>query len=383
MRRRPPHHHHRRHPPFRGGPYYWRGKYKRGWHDRRRFLFFRFAAIFGMVPIFVLGGMAVMAYLLTRAFGGDGQSAVLVWIAGCSLSLALPLMGIWLATHGFRDIARPLGDIMEAADAIAEGDFSVQVAEDSPGGFGRLGQSFNRMTGELARIDEQRRNLTADVAHELRTPLHIIQGNLEGILDGVYEATPEHIHATLAETRQLARLIDDLRTLSQAESGQLPLKREPISVAELLADVKTSFGGQAEAAGINLQVTVADAIISADVGRFHQMLGNLILNALRHTPEGGKITVRAEQQNEHLHLIVQDTGEGIPPEDLPHIFDRFWRGDRARVHADGVGGGLGLAITRQLVQLHDGRIRVESALGQGTIFQIDLPIIQNEKPRPQ
>ena len=333
-----------------------------------------------MMPLFVLGGMAVMALLLTRAFGGDGQIAVLVWIGGCSLSLALPVTGFWLATHGFRDIARPLGDIMEAADAVAEGDFSVRVSESSPGGFGQLGRSFNHMTSELARIDEQRRNLTADVAHELRTPLHIIQGNLEGVLDGVYEATPEHVNATLAETRQLARLIDDLRTLSQAESGQLPLKRELIRVDELLADIQTSFSGQAAAANIDLQVSSSETQISADVGRFHQMLGNLIVNALRHTPAEGKIIVRAEPSGEALRLTVQDTGDGIPAEDLPHIFDRFWRGDRARVHADGVGGGLGLAITRQLVQLHDGEIRVESSPGGGTTFTIDLPRAESEYP---
>ena len=367
----------------------WKRRYgygpPRGWHHRQRFLFFRFAAIFGMIPLFVLGGMAALALLLTRAFGGDGQTAALVWIGGCSLSLAMPIAGFWLATRGFRDIARPLGDIMEAADAVAEGDFSVRVVEDSPGGFGRLGRSFNRMTTELARIDEQRRNLTADVAHELRTPLHIIQGNLEGVLDGVYEATPEHINATLAETRQLARLIDDLRTLSQAESGQLPLKREPVAVAELLADIQTSFSGQAEAAGIDLSV-ISDAAlngaqISADVGRFQQMLGNLIVNALRHTPEGGAIILRADSDGDGLRLTVQDTGEGIAAEDLPHIFDRFWRGDRARGHGDGVGGGLGLAITRQLVQLHEGSIRVESTPGQGTTFEIALPLIESEKPR--
>jgi len=127
-----------------------------------------------MMPIFVLGGMAVFAFLLTRSFGGNDQTAVLVWIGGCGLSVLLPVTGFWLASRGFRDIARPLGDIMEAADSVAAGDFSVQVSEDSPGGFGHLAQSFNRMTGELARIDEQRRNLTADVAHELRTSLHVI-----------------------------------------------------------------------------------------------------------------------------------------------------------------------------------------------------------------
>jgi len=169
--------------------------------------------------------------------------------------------------------------------------------------------------------------------------------------------------------------------LSQAESGLLSLKREPIGVAELLADVQTSFSTQAEAAQIALEVTPVDAVISADVGRFHQMLGNLIFNALRHTPANGSIAVRAEVHEDYLRLTVQDTGEGIPAVDLPHIFDRFWRGDRARVHADGVGGGLGLAITRQLVQLHDLTIAVESEPGSGTTFTIDLPFAEEQKPR--
>jgi two-component system OmpR family sensor kinase/two-component system sensor histidine kinase BaeS len=168
--------------------------------------------------------------------------------------LALPLLAVGLAVRAFRGIARPLADVMAATDAVAEGDLSVRVPVHGRGEFDRLAESFNRMIEELERADQQRRNLTADVAHELRTPLHIIQGNLEGILDDVYEPTEEHIGATLDETRLLARLVDDLRTLSLAESGQLPLVWEPVDVIELLADVGTSFSGQAEAAGIDLRV---------------------------------------------------------------------------------------------------------------------------------
>jgi signal transduction histidine kinase len=393
-RKRPPwaHDHH---PPW--GPWdhdHEFPKWPPAWRRKRGLLFFRFVGVFGFMVLLVLGGMAALAFLFTRLFGGDGQTALLVWIGGCGLSLALPLLAAALAVGAFRGIAAPLADVMAAADAVAQGDLSVRVPlSHGPGEFGRLAESFNRMIEELERADQQRRNLTADVAHELRTPLHIIQGNLEGILDDVYQPTEEHISATLDETRLLARLVDDLRTLSLAEAGQLPLVWEPVDVAELLADVGTSFSGQAEAAGIDLRIEPALPVpstvegsfpngadgapsamtITADVGRLDQVLGNLMANALRYTPAGGTITLCAEPVDGGVRITVSDTGEGIPAEDLPYLFDRFWRGDRSRSHAGGAGSGLGLAIARQLVQAHGGRIGVESQPGQGTTFTIELP----------
>jgi signal transduction histidine kinase len=369
------------HSPWRG----WDHRKQRfiGWHtgvrQRRGLVFLRFAGAFGCMSFLLLGGMAALAFLVTRLFGGRGHMALLVWVVGIGLALAMPTLAAKVAMEAFRRIATPIADLMSAADAVAEGDLSVRVKEPShgPEPFGRLVRSFNHMIEELQRADQRRRNLTADVAHELRTPLHIIQGNLEGILDDVYEPTEEHISATLEETSALARLVDDLRTLSLAEAGQLPLVWETVEVSDLLADVCTSFSGQAEVAGVDLTCTMDDSMpvaIMADVGRLDQVLGNLVSNALRYTPAGGHIALRAKTADGGVCITVSDTGAGILSEDLPYVFDRFWKGDRSRTRAGGGGSGLGLAIARQLVQAHGGRIAVESTVGQGTTFTIDLPL---------
>jgi two-component system sensor histidine kinase BaeS len=372
------------------------GQHGEGWNPHRKKFLVRFISFFVLMLLLVIGGMAMLALLVTRLVGGgaadDFPTVVLVWIVGCGLALGLPLLAIALAARAFRSYAIPLADIMDAAESVAQGDFTARVQERGSPEFRRLAHSFNRMTEELGRTDQQRRNLTADVAHELRTPLHIIQGNLEGILDGVYEPTPEHIEATLQETRALARLVDDLRTLSLAESGALPLQREPVDVQELLEDVATSFAPQAEAAGIDLRVQCingnemngnekvgapAPITIEGDVGRLDQALSNLAANAIRHTPAGGQIVLAAHAENGRVLVTVADTGEGIPEQDLPFIFDRFWKRDPARSHSSGAkahpGSGLGLAITAYLVKAHDGDIRVASEVGKGTTFTIDLP----------
>lgn len=267
----------------------------------------------------------------------------------------------------------PLGNLMDAADAVGDGDLTVRVPEMGSPDFRRLAHSFNRMVAELERADEQRRNLTADVAHELRTPLHIIQGNLEGVLDGVYEPTPDHLNATLDETRALARLVEDLRLLSLAEAGQLTLVKEPVDLTEFLTDVQTSFSGTAEALGVDLRVETETGLrVVADPGRLDQVIGNLVANALRHTPRTGRITLAASSTPRGARITVADTGEGIPAEDLPFVFDRFWKGDRARTRAEGAGSGLGLAIARQLVQAHGGQIEVESQPGAGTRFTVGI-----------
>ncbi len=373
-------------PPWHQGEYqdwnHWRWR-KHGpsdWEKPSCLLFLRFLLIFGLVVLLVLGGMAILALLFTRAAGGADEIAPFVWIASCGLALALPILAITIASRAFRSIATPLADVMAAADAVAGGDLTVRVDEiNRDNQFARLARSFNHMTAELERSDRLRRNLTADVAHELRTPLHIIQGNLEGVLDGVYEPSEGHIEATLDETRMLARLVDDLHTLSQAEAGQLSLRMEAVDVTELLADVETSFSGQAQTLGIDLTVRCegdpVELAISGDVDRLDQVLSNLVVNALRHTPRGGQVRLLARRVENDIQITVADNGEGIAAEDLPYIFDRFWRGDRSRTHITGAGAGLGLAIARQLVEAHAGAIDATSSPGEGTSFTISLPAI--------
>jgi signal transduction histidine kinase len=343
-------------------------------------MFFRFAGIFGLFALTCVAAVVIPFFLPPSTLfvsDMDGMMrgrmlGVSLRLIGCWFSLLLPLIGFAIAAWGFRNIARPLSDMVDASEAVAKGDLSVRIEENAPGGFGHLASTFNRMLGELERIDTQRKNLTADIAHELRTPLHIIQGNLEAILDGVHQPTTEHISATLEETRLLARLVEDLRLLSLAESGQLVLKKQSISIADLLADAATAFGPQAESQGVILSTDnpAGDLMIQADPDRLAQVLNNLVSNALRHTSSGGSIRLRAEKSDGGVILSVSDTGTGIAPEHLPYVFDRFWKADPARGH--GSGSGLGLAIARHLVTLHGGTISAESGVGKGTVFTIRL-----------
>jgi two-component system OmpR family sensor kinase/two-component system sensor histidine kinase BaeS len=343
-------------------------------------MFFRFALIFFVIVVLVGGSSALASHVWTNVSGEHQPFTFFILLRFCGAAIALPILALAIGSRVFRSYAVPLADIMDAAEEVATGNLQVRVEERGSREFQQLAGSFNRMTEELARTDQQRRNLTADVAHELRTPLHIIQGNLEGILDGVYAPTPEHIEATLQETRTLARLVDDLRTLSLAESGQLPLHPEMVDVHDLLADVATSFSPQAESAGVHLCVEADEGIpltIYGDPGRLDQVLSNLVSNALRHTPANGSIALDAaslhDGAGDHVQLMVRDTGEGIAAADLPFIFDRFWRGDRARTHKEGAGSGLGLAITAQLVKAHGGTITVASTPGRSTTFTVTLP----------
>ncbi|NIO70702.1 MAG: HAMP domain-containing protein [Anaerolineae bacterium] len=314
-------------------------------------------------------------------------------LAGALAGALSILLGLGLS----RGLTAPLARLTAAARRIAGGDLSQRVPETGSAEIATLGQAFNQMAADLEKAEELRRNLVADVAHELRTPLSVLQGNLRAILDGVYPLEQAEIAALYDETRLLSRLVDDLHELAQAEAGQLHLDLHPTDVVEIVQTTVANLAVAAEAKGVRLTTDLADGLppVLVDPDRLAQIMRNLLSNALRHTPEGGQITVsatyneRCEFNEAAVRIVVADTGEGIPPEDLPHIFDRFWRADRSRaretagpstsrrgelVEPSGRGSGLGLAIARHLVQAHGGEMGVESEVGRGSRFWFTLPV---------
>lgn len=344
----------------------------REWRQGARFfpiVFFVFVVI-----LLFIGGIAASFYLIFTEYSGVRN----LWFLVCCVPFVVIMVAVTVLFSLYRRYGRPLGQMFSAIDSVAEGDLSVRVPEDSAPQFRELIKRFNKMVVELERSDKQRRDLTADIAHELRTPLHIIQGNLEGILDGVYDATADHINDALDETKLLAHLVDDLQTLSLAEAGQLPLHKTLFLLSDLIDDITAGFFAQAAALGIELSTKIAnkDQQINADFLRLNQVLSNLVTNALRYTAGGGKISIETETgagQPPTVRIRVMDTGVGIPSEDLPFIFDRFWRGEKSRTRDGRSTSGLGLAISKQLIVAHGGTIEAQSEVGKGTSFVIELP----------
>jgi signal transduction histidine kinase len=334
--------------------------------------FIRFAIAF-LISVFIfVGGGAALLYLIFSKYTGLQN----IWLLVCGAPFILVVVALFTVIRLYTRFGQPLEELFNAINEIEGGNLSVRVRENKSDMFSDLFKRFNKMAGELERAAQQRRNLTADIAHDLRTPLHIIQGNLEGIVDGVYEPTPEHINNTLDETRLLSRLVNDLQTLSLAETGQLPLHPTRFLLADLIKDLTSSFAAQATSQHIQLTSHIADSnqYLIADYDRLNQVLSNLVSNALRHTPEGGKISIETaagSTPERSVRIIVEDSGAGIAPEDLPFIFDRFWRGDRSRTER--AHSGLGLAITKQLIHAHHGIIEAQSVIGRGSTFIIELP----------
>lgn len=310
---------------------------------------------FGVVFLTTFGGAACLGTLwLLGVLQSRSPLApylpVLVVVAGLFLLMVI--------LRGLRVFALPLRDLIEAAGQVEAGDLSGHVPVHGPRELRALARAFNAMLERLRANESERRRLLADVTHELRTPVAVIQGNLEAMVDGVYSADEAHLTPILEEARVLSRLIDDLRTLTLAESGALELHREATDLAVLVGEVVAAFRTQAEASGVTLQAEATQDIPLVDIDplRIREVLTNLTANALRHTPRGGMVLIAAglESTGEDVAISVVDTGRGIPAEDLPHVFDRFYKS------ADSTGSGLGLSIARNLVVAHGGEITAES-----------------------
>ncbi len=326
----------------------------------------------------VVEGQLVGLLLLSLSENEDHSSLTIAIFALLAVGGFLFVVG--LARH----ISQPWVDLTVATQAVAGGDLSVRVPVRHRGEIRELEIAFNTMTEKLARADELRRNMTADIAHELRTPLSVVRGKVEGVLDGVYPASTEHLAPVLDEVKLLTHLVEDLHLLSLAEAGQLPLEKHATDIAALLRDAQVNFVPQADDRGVTLMLDFPEQDpdsfaleVMTDGRRIAQVLGNLLTNALRHTPPGGRVTLSLSVSGEMARVSVADSGAGIPAEDLPHIFERFWRGEKSRSRAAG-GAGLGLAIAKYLVEAHGGEIGVisPSMMNQqkGTTFYFTLPL---------
>jgi signal transduction histidine kinase len=293
-----------------------------------------------------------------------------LWIAG----IAGVVIAIVLGAVFTRQIVAPLGKVAAAAGRVAQGDFKQKVDIGGAGELDQLGKAFNSMAATLERDLQVRRNMVADIAHELRTPLTVLQGNVEAMQDGLLPPDKAHLASLHQETLLLARLVDDLRTLSLAEAGQLEFRPKSVNLKALSAQVVDSFAALLNAKHITADIAGSDNLpeVRVDPERTAQVLRNLIGNAVHYTPEGGKIKVRLTDETGGITVAVVDTGIGISAEDLSRVFDRFYRVDRSRSRSSG-GSGLGLAIVKQLIEAQQGRVWAESTPGKGSTFSFHFP----------
>ena len=325
------------------------------WRHRRTRFVRRIAVLFAaMLFLSVIGASTLVLRLMGRTNVSLSPVAIAVGLLIIVLAVLLPAI---------RRVGLPLGNLVEAANRVADGDFSTRLPEYGPPSIRSVGRAFNSMTARLESQERQRRNLMAEVAHELRTPLSVVQGRLEGLLDGVYPKDDAQISEVLDETRILSRLVDDLKTLANAESGMLSLKKESTDIGTLIQDIVDSF----DSAGIHFESPQNLPPVNIDPLRIREVLSNLLSNALRYSA-GRSVTISAAVDNDQLSISVADHGTGIAPEELPKIFDRFYRGPTSR------GSGLGLTIARNFVEAHGGKIWAESQPGHGTVITFAVPL---------
>lgn len=306
----------------------------------------------------------------TTDLATSSPSLSLLLILSGLLAVGVAMILTFFVSHRILSRVESLSRVSRLA---AHRDFSGRAEVTSRDEVGELARTFNSMVEELSRTEELRRNLVADVAHELRTPVTNIRGYVEGISDGVIKPDNTTLDSIHSETLLLARLIEDLQDLALAESGQMQLRFQPCNLANLVRSASSSMQPSALAKQVGLTVTESSEIfIDADPQRISQVLRNLLVNALMHTPAEGQIQIKANQQNGNAMVSIKDTGSGIPLDDLGHIFDRFYRVDKSRSRSTG-GVGLGLTITKRLVEAHQGTIEAFSSEGQGTEVVVTLP----------
>jgi signal transduction histidine kinase len=316
-----------------------------------------------------MGGMMGQPVTLARQNYLKGIAGFL-WIGGAA-GVVLSLVLGWIFS---RQIVRPLDGIAEAAHKVAEGNLEQKIGSKGYSEVQDLGSSFNNMAATLRQDRDLRRNMIADIAHELRTPISVLHGNIEGIIDGVLPNNRETLEILHGETLELARLVEDLRTLSLAETGKLKFDLQPVDLGKLSARVADSFKTVASTRGITIEVTVPSGnhVVNVDADRTAQVLRNLIDNSLKYSPAGGVVQVGVGADKDNITVSVSDHGQGISAENLPLVFERFYRVDPSRSRSTG-GSGLGLAIAKQLIEAQGGRIRAESKAGEGSTFSFSLP----------
>ncbi len=326
------------------------------------------------LPIVVHGqpvGEAVVRFTRTGLGAGDEALQTALWraIAGAAGLAALLALLTGLAVA--RRITRPVERLIDVTRAMGQGDRAVRVGPISaPGEIGELATAFDLMANTLDRQEQLRRDLVADVAHELRTPIAVLQAGHEALLDGVAEPAPEQLASLRDEVLRLARMVGDLQTLAAAEAAALQLTLSRQDLAEITASAADSLAGRFEPAGITVERRFTPVAVLADPGRLHQVITNLLTNALKFTPAGGRVTVQTGPAGSSATVQVTDTGPGIPADELPRIFDRFWRG-RDAAHVSG--SGIGLAVAAELTRAHGGRLEARSEPGHGAQFTLTLP----------
>jgi two-component system sensor histidine kinase BaeS len=363
-------------PPPRRRPPWWPENQPwppgRRWRGGRLPFFWRMGCvILGVIALVAFVGALVTALVGTLLGSLLGPTAFRPGTAPVVLVMTALLLVLFavLAQRGIRRFSQPMDNLIDAAGRIEKGDYTAHVPEAGPPELTSVARAFNAMSARLKSSDEQRRSFLADVAHELRTPLSVIRGQAEAIADGVYPGDADHVMPILDATRALEVLVEDLRTLVLTEAGSLVLNKEHVEPGALVQDVLTSFETQSEAFGVSMASAIDSTVpmVDVDPARIRSALANVVSNAIRHTPAGGSIRLEVHTDGDKVGITVQDTGEGISPDILPRVFQRFVKGPGS------TGSGLGLAITHDIITAHGGTIEIQSTVGSGTAVHITLP----------